>query len=136
MLEKPRSFLSEHDDGSRPMAIRDVITWILLRVSIVIDQYYVDPTSRITYYGVLLFAVPICRNLPKRNVLAPPRPLFASFVRTHSLRPDWQPLSMLWTRDGHDSDRIERQTYSGRFSTIHTSSLHLSFTVYGLFRKL
>jgi hypothetical protein len=62
MLEKPRSFLSEHDDGSRPMAIRDVITWILLRVSIVIDQYYVDPTSRITYYGMLLFAVRKCSS--------------------------------------------------------------------------
>ena len=39
-IELPGSSLS-----SKAMTIWDVITWVLLQVSVIIDRYYVDPTS-------------------------------------------------------------------------------------------
>jgi|SRR5271155_4154346 len=38
--------------GSKCLLIWCVITWILLRVFIIVDQYYVDPTSHVAYYGI------------------------------------------------------------------------------------
>jgi len=36
-----------------------VTTWILLRVFIIIDQYYVDPTSHVAYYGHMFLRVKV-----------------------------------------------------------------------------